>query len=131
MTEGYDHERAVQAIAEALRAATQAGADPGMLLVEAVSLATSSLDPGEARDDPVGAGVELAAVGLTRVARAGGDVAEAVAVALARAAAAVGGSEELLSGRLGSWEAALVRQILAGTVGSRDEMLGEWGRGER
>ncbi len=42
---------------------------------------------------------------------------------LARVAAEVGGSGVILAGRPGSWESALVRQLLAGTVGEDDEYL--------
>lgn len=116
----YDHEVAVQTIAETLRAATSAGADLALLLVEAVALATAGLDPARLRDDPVSAGIELASAGLKRIARAGGDVAEAVAVALVRAASAVGGVDALLAGRPGSWEAAAIRELLAGTVADEE-----------
>lgn len=45
------------------------------------------------------------------------DFAAALAEVLACVAANVGGIEELLAGRPGSWEADLVHQLLAGTVG--------------
>jgi hypothetical protein len=51
------------------------------------------------------------------------DWAEFVALALAGAAANVGGTEVALAGRPGSWEAAAVRQLLAGTVGGDDQQL--------
>jgi hypothetical protein len=52
-----------------------------------------------------------------------GDWAEFVAHAVAGAVANVGGTEVALSGRPGSWEAAAVRQLLAGTVGDDDQHL--------
>lgn len=42
---------------------------------------------------------------------------------LGQVAARVGGSGVILAGRPGSWEAALVRQLLAGTIGDGDEYL--------
>ena len=42
---------------------------------------------------------------------------------LARTAARVGSSGAVTAGRPGSWEAALVRELLAGTVGADDEYL--------
>lgn len=52
------------------------------------------------------------------------DIAEWVAGVLARAAAALGSTDALLANRPGSWEAAHVRALLAGTVGADDEYLG-------
>jgi hypothetical protein len=51
------------------------------------------------------------------------DWAEFVTNALAGAAANVGSTEQALAGRPGSWEAAGVRGLLAGTVGPDDEHL--------
>ncbi len=51
------------------------------------------------------------------------DWAEFVALAVAGAAANVGGTEQALAGRPGSWEADAVRSLLAGTVGVDDEHL--------
>jgi hypothetical protein len=51
------------------------------------------------------------------------DVADFLASALAAVAANVGGVECLLGGRSGSWEADLVRQLVAGTVGWDAEHL--------
>lgn len=45
------------------------------------------------------------------------DFADFVADALAAVTANVGGVEELLAGRAGSWEAALVDQLIGGTLG--------------
>jgi hypothetical protein len=53
----------------------------------------------------------------------GYDVAEFVAHAAAYAANHLGGTEELLSNRSGSWEASHLRELLVGTVGPDDEML--------
>ena len=51
------------------------------------------------------------------------DWAEFVTLALAGAAANVGSVDRALEGRPGSWEASLVRQLLAGTLGEGDEHL--------
>lgn len=51
------------------------------------------------------------------------DWAEFVTHALAGAAANVGSTTQILSGRPGSWEAARVRETLASTVGPDDEHL--------
>src|SRR5262249_21237478 len=51
-----------------------------------------------------------------------------LAHALATAAARLGGIEELLAGRPGSWEADLVRQLVAGTVGWDGEYLADYGQ---
>ena len=42
---------------------------------------------------------------------------------LAAAAGQLGGSDELIIGRPGSWEASLVDQLVKGTVGHGDEYL--------
>jgi len=54
---------------------------------------------------------------------AGEDVGETVARALARLAAELGSSEQVLGNRPGSWEAAAVAGLLSGTVGPDDERL--------
>ena len=51
------------------------------------------------------------------------DWAEFVTHALAGAAANIGGTEQILAGRPGSWEAEPVRQTLQSTVGADDEHL--------
>jgi transcriptional regulator with XRE-family HTH domain len=51
------------------------------------------------------------------------DWAEFVTLALAGAAANIGGTEAILAGRPGSWEAERVRQTLQSTVGADDEHL--------
>jgi transcriptional regulator with XRE-family HTH domain len=51
------------------------------------------------------------------------DWAEFVTHALAGAAANIGGTEQILAGRPGSWEAERVRQTLQSTVGADDEHL--------
>jgi transcriptional regulator with XRE-family HTH domain len=53
------------------------------------------------------------------------DWAEFVTHALAGAAANIGGTEQILAGRPGSWEAERVRQTLQSTVGVDDEYLME------
>jgi hypothetical protein len=60
---------------------------------------------------------------------AGEDVAETIARALARLAAGLGGSRQVLRNRPGSWEASAVRQLLAGTVGEDDSHLPAYGPG--
>lgn len=60
---------------------------------------------------------------LTRAARESGDFADFLAAAAAGAAANVGGTETLLAGRSGSWEADFTRQLVAGTVGWDGEYL--------
>jgi hypothetical protein len=51
------------------------------------------------------------------------DWAEFVTLALAGAAANIGGTEQILAGRPGSWEAERVRQTLQSTIGADDEDL--------
>ncbi|WP_396908327.1 XRE family transcriptional regulator [Mycolicibacterium sp.] len=51
------------------------------------------------------------------------DWAEFVTHALAGAAANIGGVEQILAGRAGSWEAEVVRRALQATVGADDEYL--------
>ena len=63
-------------------------------------------------------------------AEAGHDVAEWLAIALARAAARLGSIDAVLAGRSGSWEASHVRALLAGTVGEEGEHLAEYGPSE-
>jgi hypothetical protein len=63
---------------------------------------------------------------ITEAARAEHDFGGWLGDVLARAAARVGSSEALLASRPGSWEAGLVRQLLAGTVGEADEILGDY-----
>jgi hypothetical protein len=69
-------------------------------------------------------GHDYALLGAIRTAHAAGeDVAETIARALARLAAELGGSSEVLRNRPGSWEASSVRELLRGTVGPDDEAL--------
>lgn len=65
---------------------------------------------------------EIAVAAMERVLRGGGDFSDWLATALARLAARNGGSDVLVAGRPGSWEAAGVVQLLRGTVGD-DEYL--------
>jgi hypothetical protein len=60
---------------------------------------------------------------ITQAHAAEHDLAGWLADVLARTAARVGGSKELLSGRSGSWEASHVRELLRGTLGPDDEMI--------
>jgi hypothetical protein len=54
---------------------------------------------------------------------AGEDIGETVARSLARLAAQLGGSAEVIRNRPGSWQAALVADLLSGTVGPDGENL--------
>lgn len=78
-----------------------------------------------ATTDPTTAAIDA----VLTVARAGGDVAEFVAIVLVTAAAELGSTEALLAGRSGSWEASHVRDLMAGTVGLDDEHLADYMRG--
>jgi hypothetical protein len=60
---------------------------------------------------------------IMQAARTEHDFAGWLAAVLAEAAGRLGSSDMLTAGRPGSWEAALVRQLLAGTVGEDDEHL--------
>lgn len=53
----------------------------------------------------------------------GYDVAEFIGHAAAYAANYLGGTDELLANRPGSWEASHLRELLVGTVAPDDEML--------
>ncbi len=55
------------------------------------------------------------------------DIGEFAARALARLAAELGGSFEVIKARPGSWEAALIAELLRGTVGPDDENLPVFG----
>src|SRR5258708_34268361 len=58
---------------------------------------------------------------------AGEDVAGTVARALARLAAELGGTAAVIRNRPGSWEAALIAELLRGNVGPDDENLPTYG----
>jgi hypothetical protein len=60
---------------------------------------------------------------LTEAARSTGDFAEFVTLAVAGAAANIGGIEQALAGRPGSWEAHYVRGMLTSTVGHDEQYL--------
>ncbi len=64
-----------------------------------------------------------AAAAITRAARAEHDFAGWLAGVLADVAGRLGSSDALTAGRPGSWEAALVDQLVKGTVGHGDEYL--------
>ena len=66
---------------------------------------------------------EHAVGALARAVEVERDFAGWLAGVLADVAAAKGSSAALTAGRPGSWEAALIRQLLAGTVGEHDEYL--------
>lgn len=101
-------------------------------------VATAAAAPSSPADepgtsDPIAALGQDAVVTLTRLARVtypgrdGGvirvDFADVLAGVLASVAANVDGVEELLAGRPGSWEADLVRRLVAGTVGPDEEYM--------
>lgn len=68
-----------------------------------------------------------AAVGVLRAGlHAEADFPGWAARVLTRLAAAEGSSAALTAGRPGSWEAALVRQLVAGYAGEEDEDLSHW-----
>ncbi len=64
-----------------------------------------------------------AAAAITQAARAEHDFAGWLAGVLADVAGQLGSSDALIEGRPGSWEAALVAQLTAGTVGYDNEAL--------
>jgi hypothetical protein len=69
-------------------------------------------------------GRDYQALAAFRTAHAAGeDIGETIARALARLAAELGGSFEVLKNRPGSWEAGLVAELLSGTIGPDDENL--------
>jgi glyoxylase-like metal-dependent hydrolase (beta-lactamase superfamily II) len=77
--------------------------------------------PGRARTM---AGHDYALLAALRTAHAAHeDVGETIARACARLAAELGGTEQVLANRPGSWEASAVRELLRGTVGPDDEEL--------
>jgi hypothetical protein len=60
---------------------------------------------------------------VLQAARAEHDFADWLAQVLAKVAGQIGSSEALTAGRPGSWEAALVDQLVCGTVGYDGEAL--------
>lgn len=56
------------------------------------------------------------------------DFAGRVASVLSAAAAELGSTHALISGRLGAWEADLVHRLVGGTVGYDDEYLTDYRR---
>jgi Helix-turn-helix len=64
-----------------------------------------------------------AVAAITQAARTEHDFAGWLARVLADAAGQLGGSDELIIGRPGSWEASFVDQLVKGTVGYSDEYL--------
>jgi hypothetical protein len=63
---------------------------------------------------------------LRRAHDEGEDVAETIARALARLAADLGSAAVVVGNRPGSWEAALITRLLAGTVGETDDDPGRY-----
>jgi hypothetical protein len=73
-------------------------------------------------------GHDRALLAALRTAHAAGeDIAETIARALARLAAELGGTYQVLANRPGSWEAAHVAELMRGTVGPGDENLPLYG----
>jgi hypothetical protein len=66
-----------------------------------------------------------AVTAITQAARAEHDFSGWLATVLCRAAAKLGSSDALTQGRPGSWEAALVRALVQGTVPD-DELLAQY-----
>lgn len=95
-------------------------------LSEEVAEAAAMLRALPAR--PAGmSGHDYQALAALRTAHAAGeDIGETIARALARLAAGLGGSAAALANRPGSGEAALVADLLSGTVGPDDEHLSRW-----
>ena len=60
---------------------------------------------------------------ITQAARAEHDFADWLASVLAQAAGQLGSSDALTAGRPGSWEGALIDELVKGTVGYGDEYL--------
>ena len=89
-------------LADAIAAMTEAARIPRPRLTQN--------DAGEWVEDPAAAPEQM-------------DWAEFVTLALAGAAANLGGIEAALNGRSGSWEAAGVRQLLESTVGPEPDPL--------
>ncbi len=69
------------------------------------------------------ANTDRAVEALLRAARTEHDFAGWLAQVLARVAGQLGSADELTIGRPGSWEAALVDQLVSGTVGYDGEAL--------
>jgi hypothetical protein len=69
----------------------------------------------------------MALAALRSAHAAGEDIGEFLAQALARLAAELGSSADVVSNRPGSWESGLVAALLSGTVGESDEFLGSFG----
>src|SRR3954447_8426779 len=85
---------------------------------ELLTAAVGALTEAARLRRPSGAGTDLETTVLT-------DFAEFVSLAVAGAAANVGGSDGVLAGRPESWEAGYVRDMLVSTVGWDEEYLWE------
>jgi hypothetical protein len=72
---------------------------------------------------PVDAWTEAAAAAIAEAVRTEHDFGGWLAMVLSTVAAGLGSSDALTAGRPGSWEAALVDQLVKGTVGYGDESL--------
>lgn len=81
---------------------------------------------GGGGDPPVLTYTERARDAMLEAVRAEYDFGGWLAGALAEVAAQLGTSDALTAGRPGSWEAALVRQLVHGTVGWDDEFLTDY-----
>lgn len=75
------------------------------------------------RSNVAPANTAAAVQAVTTAARGEHDFGGWLAAVLAAAAAELGSSDELTAGRPGSWEAALVDQLVKGTVGYDDSYL--------
>jgi hypothetical protein len=69
---------------------------------------------------------QAAVEAVTQAAQEEHDFAGWLAAVLASAAASLGSSDALTAGRPGSWEAALVDQLVKGTAGDDDEALSSY-----
>lgn len=92
-------------------------------LVEAIAVLTAAARIPRPRmtQTPTGEWAEDPTAGPDQM-----DWAEFVTLALAGAAANIGGIDAILTGRSGSWEAAGVRQLLESTVGTDEARLWEY-----
>ncbi len=92
-------------------------------LAEELAEAAAMLRALPGRPAPM-TGHSYAALSTFRTAVASGeDIGEFIAHTLARLAADLGGTVAVIANRPGSWEAALIAELLSGTVGPDDENL--------
>jgi hypothetical protein len=96
-------------------------------LAEEISEAASMIRALPGRPREVAGHTYAAMEAITTAATEEHDFGRWLADVLCRAAARLGGSGALIAGRPGSWEASLVYQLVAGTVGPDDENLTVYG----